>query len=143
MIYLDTSALIKKYALESGTDEVRAMLKNEDTIITSKLTYAEVCATFARKLREGAMGKAVYGRAWESFLNDWEVFTLVEIREEIFPGIHKLSQTHPLRGADAIHLSSALWIGEEIGQPLVFVTSDVLLLKAAKKEGLEVINPAE
>lgn len=141
MIYLDTSALVKKYAIESGTNEVRALLEKEDTIITSKLTYAEVCASFARKLREGNMGKASYSKAWESFLNDWEVFTLVEVREEIFPLIHKLTQTHPLRGADAVHLSSALWVGKEIGQPLRFIASDGLLLNAAVKEGLEVINP--
>lgn len=143
MIYLDTSALVKKYAVESGTEEVRALLKNEDTVITSKLTYAELCASFARKLREGNMGKGAYSRAWESFLNDWEVFTLVEVREEIFPLIHKLTQTHPLRGADAIHLSSALWVGEEIGQPLKFVASDSLLLNAAIKEGLDVMNPGK
>lgn len=143
MIYLDTSALVKKYAIESGTAEIRALLKNEDIIITSQLTYAEVCASFARKLREGNMGKGSYNKAWESFLNDWEVFTLVEVREEIFPLIHKLTQTHQLRGADAVHLSSALWVGEEIGRPLIFVASDSLLLRAATIEGLEVINPGK
>lgn len=143
MIYLDTSALVKKYVIEEGTGEVRALLKNEDTIITSKLTYAEVCASFARKLREGNLEKVSYNKAWESFLNDWEVFTLVEIREEIFPLIHKLTQTHPLRGADAVHLSSALWVGNEIGQSLRFVASDILLLRAAAKEGLEVMNPGK
>lgn len=143
MIYLDTSALVKKYVIEEGTGEVRALLKKENTVITSKLTYAEVCASFARKLREGNMGKEAYNKAWESFLNDWEVFTLVEIREEIFPLIHKLTQTHPLRGADAVHLSSALWVGEEIGDPLRFVASDGLLLRAAAKEGLEVMNPGK
>lgn len=143
MIYLDTSALVKKYVIEEGTGEVRALLKNEDTIITSKLTYAEVCASFARKLREGNLEKVSYNKAWESFFNDWEVFTLVEIREEIFPLIHKLTQTHPLRGADAVHLSSALWVGNEIGQSLIFVASDILLLRAAAKEGLEVMNPGK
>lgn len=143
MIYLDTSALVKKYVIEKGTDEVRALLKNEEIIITSKLTYAEVCASFARKLREGNIGKKAYNMAWESFLNDWEVFSLVEVREEIFPLTHKLTQNHPLRGADAVHLSSALWVGEEIGQPLRFVASDILLLNAAIKEGLEVINPGK
>lgn len=141
MIYLDTSALVKKYAIEIGADEVRALLKNEDTIITSKLTYAEVCASFARKLREGNMGKGSYKKAWESFLNDWEVFTLVEVREEIFPLIYKLTKTHSLRGADAVHLSSAMWVGEEIGRPLIFVASDGLLLRAATIEGLVVMNP--
>lgn len=141
MIYLDTSALVKKYVFEAGTVEVRALLKKEDNVITSKLTYAEVCASFARKQWEGNLEKRVNDMVWESFLNDWEVFTLVEVKEEIFPLIHKLTQTHSLRGADAVHLSSALWVGNEIGRPLMFVASDGLLLRAASSEGLEVMNP--
>lgn len=143
MIYLDTSALVKKYVFEAGTEEVRALLKKEDNVITSKLTFAEVCASFARKQREGNMGKGVYDRVWESFLNDWEGFTLVELKEEIFPLIHKLTQTHSLRAADAVHLSSALWVGNEIGQPLIFIASDGLLLRSAANEGLEVMNPGK
>lgn len=143
MIYLDTSALVKKYVFEAGTDEVRTLLKKEHNVITSKLTYAEICASFARKQREGNMGKGVYDRIWESFLNDWEVFTLVEVKEEIFPLIHKLTKTHSLRGADAVHLASALWVGNEIGRLLIFVASDGLLLSAAASEGLEVIKPGK
>lgn len=143
MIYLDTSALVKKYVFESGTGEVRTLLKKEHNVITSKLTYAEICASFARKQREGNMGKGVYDRIWESFLNDWEVFTLVEVKEEIFPLIHKLTKTHSLRGADAVHLASALWVGNEIGRHLTFVALDGLLLRAAANEGLEVIKPGK
>lgn len=143
MIYLDTSALVKKYVFETGTDEVRNLLNKEHNVITSKLTYAEVCASFARKQREGNLGKGAYDRIWESFLNDWEVFTLVEVREEIFPLIHKLTKSHSLRSADAVHLASALWVGYEIGRPLLFVASDGLLLSAASSEGLEVINPGK
>ena len=143
MIYLDTSALVKKYVFEAGTDEVRTLLKKEHNVITSKLTYAEVCAFFARKQREGNMGKGVYDRIWVSFLNDWEVFTLVEVKEEIFPLIHKLTKTHSLRGADAVYLASALWVGNEIGRPLIFVASDGLLLSAAANEGLEVMKPGK
>ncbi len=142
MIYLDTSALVKKYVIEAGTDEVRALFKKENTVITSKLTFAEVSASFARKLREGGIEKQSYNKIWASFLSDWEAFTLVEVREEIFHLIHRLTGSHPLRGADAVHLSSALWVGEEIGQPLRFVASDSMLLTAAAKEGIEVINPA-
>lgn len=53
----------------------------------------------------------------------------------------RLIQTHPLRGADAVHLSSALWVGEEIGHPLRFIASDGPLLRAATIEGLEVMDP--
>lgn len=46
-------------------------------------------------------------------------------------------------GTDAVHLSSALWVGNEIGLSLRFVASDRVLLKAAVKEGLEVMKPGK
>ncbi|MFQ5779883.1 MAG: type II toxin-antitoxin system VapC family toxin [Nitrospiria bacterium] len=143
MIYLDASALVKKYVVEDGTERVRTLLRGGRRFFTSKLTYAEVCASVARKYREGGIEKRFYQKAWGSFTKDWEALTLVEVREELFPLIRQLTETHPLRGADAIHLSSALWLGEAIGRPLTFVASDNRLLKSARDEGLEVINPEE
>jgi predicted nucleic acid-binding protein len=143
LIYLDTSALVKKYVMETGTDRVRALIKDEKGIITSKLTYAEICASFARKYREGGIEKRYYQKALMSFMNDWESLILVEVREELFPLIRKLTEAYPLRGADAIHLSSAIWIGEMIGEKLTFVASDTNLLNTAIREGLKMINPDE
>lgn len=141
MIYLDTSALVKKYVTEIGTDRVRALLKDEKEIVISKLTYAEICASFARKYREGGIEKIHYQRALMSFIKDWESLTLIEVREELFPHIRRLTEAYPLRGADAIHLSSAIWVGEAIGEKLTFVASDTNLLNTAQREGLKVINP--
>ncbi len=141
MIYLDTSALVKKYVIETGTEAVRTLLRNEKEFVTSKLTYAEVSASFARKYREGEIEERDYSKIWKSFINDWKTLILVEARDELFPLIHKLTEDHSLRGADAIHLSSALWLGDSIGEPLTFVASDSRLLTAASAEGLKVINP--
>lgn len=141
MIYLDTSALVKKYVIEAGTDKVRDLLRIESRIITSMLAYAEVCAAFSRKRREGNIEEKHYRRIWKSFLSDWETFTIVEIREELFPHIRRLTEDYPLRGADAIHLASAIWVGEAINHPLTFIAADNHLITTAKKEGLQVINP--
>ncbi len=141
MIYLDTSALIKKYAVEAGTERVRRLLKSEARIFTSVLTYAEVCAALSRKFREGGMEKRHYRKALGHFLNDWSAFALIALHEALFPFVRKLTEVHSLRGADAVHLSSALWMRKEIGHPLRFIASDHRLLDAAGEEGLEEMNP--
>ena len=144
MIYFDTSgALVKKYISEIGTDKVRALLNKEKKVFSSKITYAEVCASFARKHRDNEIEKRHYQRIWRSFINDWEAIILIEVQEELFPLIRRLVESYPLRGADAIHLSSAIWIGEKIGQSLTFAASDNALLSAARNEGLVVINPED
>jgi hypothetical protein len=64
--------------------------------------------------------------------------------------VRDLVRGFPLRGADAIHLASAHWLrdmarlGMKVDQytgPLVFVSSDKRLAKAAAKNHLEVFNP--
>ena len=53
MIYLDTSALIKRYIWESGSEQIRGMFREKAFIVTSKIAYAEVYAAFTRRRREG------------------------------------------------------------------------------------------
>jgi len=57
VIYLDTSALVKKYAIESGTNEIRALLKNEDIIITQNLRMPK----YAHPL-QGSFEKAIWAK---------------------------------------------------------------------------------
>lgn len=141
MIYLDTSALVKKYVIEDGTENIRELLKTRRVFFTSKLTYAEVCASFARKQREGGIKLQHYENIWKSFLKDWESLNLIEINDVIFPIIRKTVETHFIRGSDAIHLSSAIWLGNNVEKTITFVVSDKRLLNAAMDEGLQVINP--
>lgn len=141
MIYLDTSALVKKYVSERGTAEVRELMKRERRIVTSKLTYPEICAALARKQREGGVDRLPYQKIWASFSADWQALVLVELSDALFPLVRRLTDEYPLRGADAVHLASALWLGMEIKAPLTFVAADHPLLKAASDEGLAAINP--
>ncbi|MGH7774739.1 MAG: hypothetical protein ACREQA_21150 [Candidatus Binatia bacterium] len=61
--------------------------------------------------------------------------------DELFPVIRALTDRYPLRDADAIHLSSALWLGHALREIVTFVTADSRLLEAARDQRLKVINP--
>ncbi len=144
MIYLDTSAFVKKYFQESGTQFIRQMLADlgtSGTFGTSKITYAEVCATFARKRRENPRDHRSHLKGFQSFQEDWKHLAVVELADELLPVIRTLTEQYPLRGADAIHLASALWLGRVLHDEITFVAADVNLLNAAQREKLKVINP--
>ena len=57
-----------------------------------------------------------------------------------------LADAFALRGADSVHLASALVLNGELGmsaEALTFVTSDQELKSAAKQAGLAVVDPQE
>ena len=51
--YFDSSALVKRYAQEIGTELVVNLCQKEVAIFISDIALAELGAAFARKLREG------------------------------------------------------------------------------------------
>ncbi len=158
MLYVDSSALIKHYIRETGTNALNAKLDDESLhrpgrIFISVLGYAEILATFARRLREDPQLRRQTELLREQFRHDWLFeLTQVELAVGVLEFIPGLVDRHPLKGADAIHLASALWLrdalrlGKNFGpvsRQLTFATSDKQLKNAASAEGLEVFAPQD
>ncbi len=55
--YLDTSALVKLYVQEEGSDQVSSLVDCSIVIATCKIAFAEARAAFARSYREGIIGQ--------------------------------------------------------------------------------------
>lgn len=140
MIYLDTSALVKKYVVEEGSESIATIMKSS-VIATSRLTYPEILSTFARRSRVGDITNNKLKEILKYFESDWDCFTILDIHDELLPIIKNLIEKHNLRGADSIHLSSALWLKDTINEEVAFVASDINLLNAAGSESLSIINP--
>ncbi len=140
MIYLDSSALIKNYSQEPGTHRVREVLSGADGCSISKIGYAEVCAAFGRKNRENPKDRRVHLTGFQRFQEDWKLLSIVELQDDLLPIIRSLTEKYPLRGADAIHLASALWLERVLRDEVTFVAADSRLLEAARDKRLKVIN---
>jgi predicted nucleic acid-binding protein len=155
VLYLDSSALIKRYQNEQGTQALNARLREEArglrSVFTSVFTYAEIHAAFARRAREKLLSAEEAAAVQDGFDADW-VLSIgpIELGTGVLVFVRDLVREFPLRGADVIHLASALWLrdmaklGMKVDQytgPLVFVSSDKQLAKAAAKSHLEVFNP--
>ncbi|MGA2731803.1 MAG: type II toxin-antitoxin system VapC family toxin [Syntrophobacteraceae bacterium] len=141
MIYFDSSALVKRYIEEKGSDKVNALLEEKSVAATSRLTYAEILAAITRRHKTGDIETPAFEKIKKAFKADWKSFTVVEMRTEVFEFVDTVIDRHALKGADSVHLSTALWLKQTMKEDVIFVASDLELLKAAKAEKLSILNP--
>lgn len=147
--YLDASALVKRYAPEPGSDWVLEITDPTagHTIILSEITLAEVAAALAAKQRAPrGLTLEERDRALSRFLQDCaEIFLLLQVDRSGIDRAVELTQSHRLRGYDAVQLATALIANDDLVKqehpPLVFVASDNDLLAAARADGLTADNP--
>jgi len=140
MIYLDSSALVKRYVREDGTDVVKSILAGDDLITTSKVSYPEILSALMRKVRAGEIERKTFNGIVDMLDKDWGYFLVLDFHNDLLQIVKMLIGKHPLKAADAIHLSSALWLKASSKAEVTFVASDSSLLKAAGAEKLHVMN---
>ncbi len=139
-LFFDTSALIKKYVLEEGSDIVETLLTQADVIYISPITELETHSAFKRLHIEGAITKSDYNTLKKEFEIDIQFYTQVFFDENISEIAKMLIEKYQLKILDSIQLSSALAIHKEIE---LFITSDEKLFHSAKKEKLKIVNPLQ
>jgi predicted nucleic acid-binding protein len=142
ILYLDTSALVKLYAEEEGTETVERAVDEAEAVATSVVAYAEARAALARKLREGAFSSEEHREAVEALDEDWEALDTPEATDDLVRRAGGLAEEHALRGFDAaIHLASALLVREAYSEQtegpaeeaVFFLGFDLHLTEAAGK----------
>jgi predicted nucleic acid-binding protein len=136
MLYLDTSALVKLYVDEADSRDTRTRVANADTVATSRVAYPEARAAFARRRREGGITKSALARVTSALDRDLDRFVIVELSAKVARRAGELAERRQLRGFDAIHLASALELGELTAAEPGFLCYDLALREAAAEEGL-------
>jgi predicted nucleic acid-binding protein len=137
ILYLDTSALVKRYFAELYTDEILLLWRQAAGIITSAVAYAETMAAFHRKKRDASLDEAVIRSVVNGFHMDWAGFIRVEVTADLNHHIDRLVERYPLRGFDTIHLASSILVHERLAGDLIFACFDQKLSMAAQSEGLK------
>jgi predicted nucleic acid-binding protein len=140
VIYLDTSALIKRYVIETGSRQMRYVLRPQKLLATSKVTYAEVYSALTRRRRRGTLAVPDYDLACRQFEREWPAYVRIEVMDEILRSARDLIRKHPLRALDAVHLASALGLSVNLHTRIGFAAADTRLLRAARAEGLEAVD---
>ena len=111
-MYFDSSAFVKLVVEETGSDLAVDMWDGCDAALSSRLAYPEVRAALAAAGRTRHLderGVATAERSWEQY---WAATRPVELTAAVERQAGQLARRHALRGADAVHLASALAIGD-------------------------------
>lgn len=145
--YLDSSALVKRYLVETGTPWVQTWCADPiQTVAVGEIGLVEIAAAFAGKLRGAHITPAQYHSARADLAADArDEYVLVTINRAVVDEAIELTAKYRLRGYDAVHLACALTLNRALAAyhlpSLVFVSADDDLLKAATAEGLSADDP--
>jgi hypothetical protein len=141
MIFLDSSALVKRYVEETGSTQVTTMVAEAEAAAVSRLAYAEVLSAITLRFKGGDISRRSLDKIKPALKADWERLIIIELRNPIWSLADRLIADHGLKASDSIHLSSALWLKQTLKTDLIFVASGVELLAAAQREKLKTTNP--
>jgi predicted nucleic acid-binding protein len=137
ILHLDASALVKLYVEEPGSSAVAGRVDQAGAVTTSRVTYAEARAAFARSRRDGVLSPAGLRRVVRALDEEWTTYDVVDVTDSVVRRAGTLAERHALRACDAVQLAAALAVRSEIDD-VEFATLDVRLAGAARREGLQV-----
>ena len=142
ILYLDTSALVKLYVAEPGSTAVKDWVNAVEVVATSAVAYPEMRAAVARRQREGDLTPRDVSRIKTALLSDWEHLLIIAMTTTVTLLAGDVAEDYALRGMDAVHLASALWLERHQSDGITFGGWDARLTAAAQRAGLDVAASA-
>ena len=137
--YLDTSALVKLYIKEEGSDKVKALVDHSDIVSTSVVAYAEARAVYKRISDEGMLKREEYSRLVANFKQDWPNFLAIRVSEAVITSVDMLVDLYSIRGFDLLHLASTVTLSNKINSEIVVGCWDKRLWQAYHDEGFTLL----
>lgn len=136
-VYLDASALVKRYVEELDSDQVRRFLAENRRAATAVITRVEVVAAVTRALHMQRLKSEEGELVLRIFQDDWKDLIRIPLNCILIEEAAALAHKHVLRGYDAVHLASALFYQRQLGKSVVLATFDKELWQAANHSGLQ------
>jgi Predicted nucleic acid-binding protein, contains PIN domain len=130
MLYLDASALVKRYVEEEGSELLVRAMDAANAWSMCRIGYVETVR---------AVGLAGGRKGVKRVEADWLSFDVVEVDSALAEHAAQLTLSAELRSLDALHLASALVLPSE---DLTVATWDPRLHRAARDQGLETLPSA-
>ena len=128
-LYVDSSALMKRYVDEHDSDLAVEMMATDPVLVTSRLTEIEVRRNLSRLLEGPELADAR-----RRFATDLDAFALVALDATTCGEAARVAEQTLCRSLDSIHLAAAL----RAGATTTFLTFDIRQAQAARGLGLAV-----
>jgi uncharacterized protein len=135
IVYFDSSAFVKLLVEEAGSELAADLWDGSDAAVASRLAYPEVRAALAAAARNHDLADHDLDAAEKAWDDYWAATRPVELTAAVEQQAGQLARAQALRGADAVHLASALAIGDP---ELVLAVWDRRLHAGARAAGLRV-----
>src|SRR5258705_12299849 len=113
--FFDSSALVKRYALEDGRKWVQAVTDPvaANPIYIARIGGAEEIAAFMKKVRETHILASDAARFISDFRLDFaSQYQIIEITAPVVARAMALIESHKLRGYDGVQLAAALEVND-------------------------------
>lgn len=130
-LYVDTSALFKRYVDERDSDVAESLMATDPVLITSWLTEIEMRRNLARLLEPSALLTAR-----KLLAQDLDAFALISLDATTCNTAARIAEETLCRSLDSIHLASA----QRAGSATTVLTFDLRQAQAARSIGLTVIG---
>lgn len=137
ILYLDASALVKRYVAEMGSLEMSKAIAEAEIIGTVLISQAEVGAALAKAARAGRLTHEGALTSLQVFRQEWRDLVRVQVTEMLVARADLLAWDHGLRGYNAVQLAAAILWQDAIGEVVTMATFDQQLWSAAGQMGLE------
>lgn len=131
-LYVDSSALLKRYVDEPGSETAESLLDSDPSLLTARHTIVEVRRTLARVLDERDAAEAR-----SAFARDLDALSVIELDATTCEMAAAIAEVTGVRTLDALHLGAAQRAG---GPAVPFLTFDVRQAQAARALGFTVVG---
>ncbi|MEM3505978.1 MAG: type II toxin-antitoxin system VapC family toxin [Archaeoglobaceae archaeon] len=134
--FLDTSALVKRYHKESGSEIIDEIFE-KFVIAISELSIVELVSALNRKLAESMISGDDLRIALSKFYEDLSDFLILKFDSQVVNMAVEAVLKYSLKTLDSLQIAFALKLKEY--NPL-FVSFDKKLAKVAEIEGFRVLD---
>lgn len=132
-LFLDSSALAKRYIAELGTERVVSFCRKAEEVVLSVICAPELISAFQRLLREHKLSTRQYRSLKKDLAADLAQATIVRLTEAVLSRTVETLEKTTARTLDAIHIASAFEASCDL-----LLSADHRQCEAARKMGLEV-----
>jgi len=136
IVYLDSSAIVKRYILEPGSEIVSEVyykaLSGDLTISFSAWNIGEVLGVLDKYHRRGWLGREDYEKARYQFIGETvRLLKIIPVKTKLLIQTWSLIEKHHIYEADALQIVSAKYV-----KASKLYTGDKQVQEVAAKEGI-------
>lgn len=148
-VFLDTSALLKRFVEERGTHILETLLTDPDfrgRIFVAAHVEPELVSALNGLYRQAGLSHRTVEKAVATYQRLQTVFAIVSLDTAVVNDAAFILNTHrtaSIRAGDALHLAAMRYVGRTIleSERLALVSADRSMLLVASRLGMETLNP--